>query len=76
MPMDCFSPLVAALAEAVLEAHAKHTGIRAADHGMFVDMESQDSTDLAIEPVLTSRWRGNRPVLSLLPGGRDQDLLR
>ena len=76
MPMHRFSPLVAALAEAVLEAHAKRTGIRAVDHGKFVGVEGQDSTDEPIERVLTRRGRGNRPVLSVLRGGWDQHLLR
>ena len=76
MPMHRLSPLVAALAEAVLEAHAKRTGIRAVDHGKFVGVEGQDSTDEPIKRVLTRRGRSDQPILSVLPGGRDQDLLR
>lgn len=77
MRTDCSSPLVAALAEAVLEAHAKHTGIRAADHGKVADVEASGWTGVTVERVPVGRGRRrDRPVLSLLTGGLDHDLLR
>lgn len=77
MRTGCSSPLVAALAEAVLEAHAKRTRFHVPDHGKFVDVEGSESTEVGIERVsIDCGRRRDRPALSLLDGGRDQDRLQ